>query len=242
MTSGLEGAWFKLTHRDMGPRTRYLGSAAPAQDLTWQDPVPPVDHELIDAKDVAALKTSILATGIKPAELVRTAWASAASYRGSDRRGGANGARVRLAPQQDWAVNDPAELAKVLQKLEGVQQAFNTAQAGGKKKVSLADVIVLGGAAGVEQAAKAAGHTVEVPFSPGRTDASQEQTDVASFAVLEPKADAFRNYYGEGNELPPVEMLIERANLLTLTVPEMTVLVGGMRRWVRTRGAVPTAC
>jgi catalase-peroxidase len=222
-------AWFKLTHRDMGPRSRYLGSAVPDQDLIWQDPVPALDHELVDAADISALKAKILATGLKPAELVRAAWASAASYRGSDKRGGANGARVRLAPQKDWAVNDPAELAKVVAKLEGVQKQFNAAQAAGKKRVSLADLIVLGGAAAIEQAAKAGGHSVEVPFSPGRTDASQEQTDVASFAVLEPKADAFRNYYGQGNELPPVEMLVERANLLTLTVPEMTVLVGGMR-------------
>jgi len=222
-------AWFKLTHRDMGPRWRYLGSAAPAQELIWQDPVPPVDHELITAQDAAQLKTKILATGLTVPELVRTAWASAASFRGSDMRGGANGARVRLAPQKDWEVNDPAELAKVLQKLEAVQKEFNDAQAGGKKKVSLADVIVLGGAAAIEKAAKAAGQDVTVPFSPGRTDASQAQTDVDSFAVLEPKADAFRNFYGKDNRLSPAEMLVERANLLTLTVPEMTVLVGGMR-------------
>ncbi len=222
-------AWFKLTHRDMGPRSRYLGSAAPAQDLIWQDPVPPVDHELITAQDAAELKAKILAAGLTVPELVRTAWASAGSFRGSDLRGGANGARVRLAPQKDWAVNDPAELAKVLQKLEAVQKAFNDAQVGGKKRVSLADLIVLGGAAAIEKAAKAAGQDVTVPFTPGRTDASQEQTDVASFAVLEPKADAFRNYYGKDNRLSPAEMLVERANLLTLTVPEMTVLVGGMR-------------
>jgi len=222
-------AWFKLTHRDMGPRSRYLGSAAPSVDLIWQDPVPPVDHELITAQDAAQLKAKILDSGLTVPELVRTAWASAASYRGSDMRGGANGARLRLAPQKDWEVNDPAELAKVLPKLEAVQKAFNDAQAGGKKKVSLADVIVLGGAAAIEKAAKAAGQDVVVPFTPGRTDASQEQTDVASFAVLEPKADAFRNYYGADNRLPPAEMLVERANLLTLTVPEMTVLVGGMR-------------
>jgi catalase-peroxidase len=222
-------AWFKLTHRDMGPRWRYLGSAAPAQDLIWQDPVPPVDHELITAQDTAQLKTRILASGLTVPELVRTAWASAASFRGSDMRGGANGARVRLAPQKDWEVNDPAELAKVLQKLEAVQKEFNDAQAGGKKKVSLADVIVLGGAAAIEKAAKAAGQDLTVPFSPGRTDASQAQTDVDSFAVLEPQADAFRNFYGKDNRLSPAEMLVERANLLTLTVPEMTVLVGGMR-------------
>ena len=222
-------AWFKLTHRDMGPRSRYLGAAAPAEDLIWQDPVPPVDHELISAQDVAQLKSRILDTGLTVPELVRTAWASAASFRGSDLRGGANGARVRLAPQKDWEVNDPAELAKVLQKLEAVQKAFNDAQAGDAKKVSLADLIVLGGAAAIEKAAKDAGQDVAVPFTPGRTDASQEQTDVASFAVLEPKADAFRNYYGADNRLSPAEMLVERANLLTLTVPEMTVLVGGMR-------------
>jgi catalase-peroxidase len=222
-------AWFKLTHRDMGPRSRYLGSAAPAEDLIWQDPVPPVDHELISAQDAAQLKSRILDTGLTVPELVRTAWASAASFRGSDLRGGANGARVRLAPQKGWEVNDPAELAKVLQKLEAVQKAFNDAQAGGAKKVSLADLIVLGGAAAIEKAAKDAGQDVAVPFTPGRTDASQEQTDVASFAVLEPKADAFRNYYGADSRLSPAEMLVERANLLTLTVPEMTVLVGGMR-------------
>ena len=222
-------AWFKLTHRDMGPRSRYLGSAAPAQELIWQDPVPAVDHDLISAQDVAGLKSKILASGLTVPELVRTAWASAASYRGSDMRGGANGARVRLAPQKDWAANDPAELAGTLQKLEAIQAAFNGAQAGGKKKVSLADLIVLGGAAAIEQAAKQAGHEVQVPFTPGRTDASQEQTDVASFAVLEPTADGFRNYFGTDNRLSPAEMLVERANLLTLTVPEMTVLVGGMR-------------
>jgi catalase-peroxidase len=222
-------AWFKLTHRDMGPRSRYLGSAVPAQELIWQDPVPAVDHELISAQDAAGLKSKILASGLGVPELVRTAWASAASYRGSDMRGGANGARVRLAPQKDWAVNDPAELAQTLQKLEAIQAEFNGAQTGGKKKVSLADLIVLGGAAAIEQAAKQAGHEVQVPFTPGRTDASQEQTDVASFAVLEPTADGFRNYFGTDNRLSPAEMLVERANLLALTVPEMTVLVGGMR-------------
>jgi catalase-peroxidase len=221
-------AWFKLTHRDMGPRWRYLGPEVPAQELIWQDPVPAVDHALIDAKDVAELKSQILATGLTVPQLVRTAWASAASFRGSDMRGGANGARIRLAPQKDWAVNDPAELAKVLARLEGVQKSFNRGLTGGKK-VSLADVIVLGGAAAIEQAAKQTGLDVEVPFTPGRTDASQAQTDVASFAVLEPTADGFRNYFGEGNRLSPAEMLVERANLLTLTIPEMTVLVGGMR-------------
>jgi catalase-peroxidase len=230
-------AWFKLTHRDMGPRSRYLGTAAPAQDLIWQDPVPPVDHELINAQDAAALKSKILASGLSVQQLVRTAWASAASYRGSDMRGGANGARVRLAPQKDWAVNDPAELATVLKKLEAVQQEFNGAQSGGKKKVSLADLIVLGGAAAIEQAAKKAGHDIEVPFTPGRTDATQEQTDVSSFSVLEPKADGFRNYFGKDNSLSPAEMLVERANLLTLTVPEMTVLVGGMRALGANAGA-----
>ncbi len=221
-------AWFKLTHRDMGPRWRYLGPEVPAQELIWQDPVPAIDHALIDAKDVAELKSQILATGLTVPQLVRTAWASAASFRGSDMRGGANGARIRLAPQKDWAVNDPAELAKVLARLEGVQKSFNRGLTGGKK-VSLADVIVLGGAAAIEQAAKQTGLDVEVPFTPGRTDASQAQTDVASFAVLEPTADGFRNYFGEGNRLSPAEMLVERANLLTLTIPEMTVLVGGMR-------------
>ena len=221
-------AWFKLTHRDMGPKARYIGSAVPAEELLWQDPVPAVDHELIDAADIAELKSTILASGLTVPELVRTAWASAASFRGTDMRGGANGARIRLAPQKDWEVNDPRELAKVLERLQGIQQDFNGAQAGGKR-VSLADLIVLGGVAAIEQAAMNAGHSVQVPFTPGRTDASQEQTDVASFAVLEPTADGFRNYFGEGNYRSPAELLVDRANLLTLTVPEMTVLVGGMR-------------
>ncbi|MBL8199237.1 MAG: catalase/peroxidase HPI [Chromatiales bacterium] len=221
-------AWFKLTHRDMGPRARYLGAQVPAEALSWQDPVPAVDHPLIDASDIAQLKAKILDSGLGTAELVRTAWAAAASFRGTDMRGGANGARLRLDPQKSWAVNDPAELAKVLKKLEGVQKAFNGSLGGGKK-VSLADVIVLGGSAAVEQAAKNAGYSVEVPFSPGRTDATQAQTDAASFAVLEPTADGFRNYYGKDSRLAPAPALVERANLLTLTVPELTVLVGGMR-------------
>jgi len=221
-------AWFKLTHRDMGPRARYLGSEVPDEMLIWQDPVPPVDHELIDAADVADLKSRILASGLTVPELVRTAWASAATFRGTDLRGGANGARIRLAPQKDWAVNDSRELQKVLGRLERIQADFNKGQSG-DKKVSLADLIVLGGAAAIEQAARDAGRTIEVPFTPGRTDASQAQTDVASFAVLEPQADGFRNYFAEGNTLSPAEMLVDRANLLTLTVPEMTVLVGGMR-------------
>ncbi len=221
-------AWFKLTHRDMGPRWRYLGAEVPKGELIWQDPVPAVDHALLDAQDVAALEAKILASGLTVPQLVRTAWASAASYRGSDMRGGANGARIRLAPQKDWAANDPAELKSVLARLETIQKDFNRGLTGGKK-VSLADVIVLGGGAAIEQAAKQAGHEVQVPFRPGRTDASQAQTDAQSFAVLEPKADGFRNYFGEGSRLSPAEMLVERANLLTLTVPEMTVLVGGMR-------------
>ena len=221
-------AWFKLTHRDMGPRARYVGAEVPNEVLLWQDPVPSVDHALIDDKDVAGLKSEILSSGLTIPELVRTAWASAASFRGTDMRGGANGARIRLAPQKDWEVNNPDELAKVLKRLEGIQKDFNSAQSGGKK-VSLADVIVLGGAAAIEQAAKDAGHEVQVPFTPGRTDASQEQTDVTSFAVLEPTADGFRNYFGNGNSGSPADMLVDRADLLTLTVPEMTVLVGGMR-------------
>jgi catalase-peroxidase len=221
-------AWFKLTHRDLGPRARYLGAEAPAELLPWQDPVPSVDHPLIDANDVAKLKAKILDSGLTTSELVRTAWASASSFRGSDMRGGANGARVRLEPQKSWAVNDPAELARVLKKLESVQGDFNRSLSGGKQ-VSLADVIVLGGSAAIEQAAKKAGHDVEVPFKPGRADATQAQTDVASFAVLEPAADGFRNYFGANSRLSPAEMLVDRADLLTLTVPEMTVLVGGMR-------------
>jgi catalase-peroxidase len=221
-------AWFKLTHRDMGPRARYLGADVPAEVLTWQDAVPPVDHPLIDAREVAQLKAQILGSGLSTADLVRTAWAAAASFRGTDLRGGANGARLRLEPQKNWPVNDPAELAKVLKKLAGIQQDFNSSLSGGRK-VSLADVIVLGGSAAIEQAAKSAGITVEVPFRPGRTDATQAQTDVASFAVLEPTADGFRNYYATDNRLPPAEALVDRANMLRLTVPEMTVLVGGMR-------------
>jgi catalase-peroxidase len=221
-------AWFKLTHRDMGPRTRYLGPDAPKVDLIWQDPLPPVDHALVDADDVAALKAKILGTGLTVPELVRTAWSSAASYRASDKRGGANGARVRLAPQKDWAANNPAELAKVLGKLEGIQRDFNRKAPGGKK-ISLADLIVLGGAAAIEQAARQAGHAVTVPFTPGRTDATQEQTDVASFAVLEPAADGFRNFHADGAPASPPEMLVDRASQLRLSVPEMTALVGGLR-------------
>jgi catalase-peroxidase len=221
-------AWFKLTHRDMGPRARYIGAGAPTEELLWQDPVPAVDYPLIDAGDIAKLKSEILKSKLTVSELVRTAWASASTFRGSDMRGGANGARVRLAPQSTWAVNDPKELGKVLKRLENIQKDFNRAQSGGKK-VSLADLIVLGGAAAIEQAAKAAGQDVEVPFTPGRSDASQAQTDVESFAVLKPTADGFRNYFGEGNHRSPAEMLVEKADLLTLTAPEMTVLVGGMR-------------
>ena len=221
-------AWFKLTHRDMGPRSRYIGSEVPREDLIWQDPLPRVDHALVNAKDIAALKSKILATGATGPELVRTAWASAASFRSTDMRGGASGARIRLSPQKDWEVNNPRELAKVLQRLEGIQNDFNRSQSGGKK-VSLADLIVLGGNAAVEQAAKKAGVTVMVSFIPGRADASQAQTDVASFAALEPVADGFRNYFREGQRLSPTELLVDRAKLLTLTVPEMTVLVGGMR-------------
>jgi len=221
-------AWFKLTHRDMGPRARYLGPEVPKEELIWQDPLPAVDHKLIDDKDVAALKTRILASGLSVSQLVSTAWASASTFRGSDKRGGANGARIRLAPQKDWEVNQPAELAKVLKKLEAIQADFNKKAKGGKK-VSLADVIVLGGCAAVEEAAKKAGVAVKVPFSPGRMDASQAQTDAESFAVLEPIADGFRNYVRKGCEGSEAELLIDKAQLLTLTAPEMTVLVGGMR-------------
>ncbi|HSG91454.1 MAG TPA: catalase/peroxidase HPI [Pseudomonadales bacterium] len=221
-------AWFKLTHRDMGPLARYLGDDVPEVALSWQDPIPTVDHPLIDADDIADLKAEILASGLTVPELVRTAWASAASFRGTDMRGGANGARIRLAPQKDWAVNDPQELAKVLKTLEAIQSDFNSGLFK-RKRVSLADVIVLGGAAAIEQAAKAAGRDLTVPFTPGRADATQEQTDVASFAELEPKADGFRNYFGDGNRRSPADMLVDRANMLTLTVPEMTVLVGGLR-------------
>ena len=221
-------AWFKLTHRDMGPKHRYVGADAPKQDLIWQDPIPAVNHALITADDAAQLKSRILSSGLTGAELIRAAWAAAASYRDTDQRGGADGGRVRLAPQKDWAVNNPAEIAKVIKAMEAVQKDFNRTATGGKK-VSLADLIVLGGAAAIEQAAKAAGHDVQVPFKPGRMDASQAQTDVASFAALEPAADGFRNYYAAGNRLSPADALVDRANLLSLTVPEMTVLVGGMR-------------
>jgi catalase-peroxidase len=221
-------AWFKLTHRDMGPRTRYLGPEVPAEELIWQDPIPAVDHKLIDAQDSAALKSKILASGLSVSELVSTAWASAFTFRGSDKRGGANGARIRLAPQKDWEVNQPAQLAKVLKTLEGIQSAFNSSQFDGKQ-VSLADLIVLAGCAGVEQAAQKAGYRVTVPFTPGRMDASQEQTDVVSFALLEPKADGFRNYQKARYSVSAEEMLVDKAQLLTLTAPEMTVLVGGMR-------------
>ena len=221
-------AWFKLTHRDMGPRSRYLGSLVPVEELLWQDPVPKVDHTLIDDKDIASLKGKILGSDLSISQLVSTAWASAATFRGTDMRGGANGARIRLAPQKDWEVNNPAELATVLKTLDKIRGDFNGSQSGGKK-VSLADLIVLGGCAAVEQAAKAAGHAVKVPFSPGRTDAAKDQTDVDSFAVLEPTADGFRNYLRNGHSVPAEELLVDRAHLLTLTAPEMTVLVGGMR-------------
>jgi len=221
-------AWFKLTHRDMGPIARYLGPLVPKEPLLWQDPVPAVDHELIGEQDIAALKAKILASGLSISQLVTTAWAAASTFRGSDKRGGANGARIRLAPQKDWEVNQPAELAKVLSKLEAIQKEFNGAQNGGKK-VSLADLIVLGGSAAVEAAAKKAGHDVKVSFSPGRTDASQEQTDVESFAVLEPTSDGFRNYIRNGQEESAAELLVDKANLLTLTAPEMTVLIGSLR-------------
>ena len=221
-------AWYKLTHRDMGPRTRCLGPWVPAEPQLWQDPVPDVDHELIDAEDIADLKGRVLASGLSVSQLVSTAWASASTFRGTDKRGGANGARIRLAPQNGWEVNEPAEVAKVLGVLEGIQGDFNSSQSGGRW-VSLADLIVLGGCAAVEQAAKNAGHDVQVPFSPGRADASEDQTDVESFAVLEPTADGFRNFRGNGHRRPAVELLVDRADLLTLTAPEMTVLVGGMR-------------
>jgi catalase-peroxidase len=236
-------AWFKLTHRDMGPRSRYLGPEVPAEEFIWQDPIPPVTHELIDEQDIAALKGKILASGLSVSQLVSTAWASASTFRGSDMRGGANGAHIRLAPQKDWEVNQPAQLATVLQTLEGIQKEFNDgtggmlggiqkmfggAQSSGKK-VSLADLIVLGGCAGIEQAAKNAGHNVKVPFKPGRADASQENTDVQSFAALEPKADGFRNYLKGDQTLSAEELLVDRSQLLTLTAPEMTVLIGGLR-------------
>ena len=221
-------AWFKLTHRDMGPRSRYLGPEVPVEELIWQDPLPKVDHELIDEQNIAELKGKILASGLSISELISTAWASAFTFRGSDKRGGANGARIRLSPQKDWAVNQPAQLEKVLQAFEIIQKDFNNAQSGGKK-VALADLIVLGGCAGIEQAAKNAGHDITVPFKPGRTDATQEQTDVNAFAVLEPKADGFRNYLKTKYAVSAEELLVDRAQLLTLTAPEMTVLIGGMR-------------
>jgi catalase-peroxidase len=224
-------AWFKLTHRDMGPISRYLGPLVPKEPQLWQDPVPPVDHKLIGDKEIAALKAKILASGLSISELASTAWAAASTFRGSDKRGGANGARIRLAPQKDWEVNQPAMLAKVLQKLEAIQKEFNNSQVNGSKgkKVSLADLIVLAGNAAIEEAAKKAGYEVTLPFSPGRTDASQEMTDTHSFAVLEPAADAFRNYRRKGEQRPPEQLLLDRAQLLTLTAPETTVLLGGMR-------------
>jgi catalase-peroxidase len=221
-------AWFKLTHRDMGPKSRYLGPEVPAEDLIWQDPLPAVTQPLIEAADAARLKASVLASGLSVAELVSTAWAAASTFRGSDKRGGANGARIRLAPQKDWEVNQPAQLAKVLSQLEAIQKDFNT-KAGGGKQVSLADLIVLAGNAAVEAAAKAAGHAVEVPFAPGRTDATAAQTDAESFAVLEPVADGFRNYRKQAFHVSPEAMLVDKAQLLTLSAPEMTVLVGGLR-------------
>jgi catalase-peroxidase len=222
-------AWYKLTHRDMGPLSRYLGPEVPKEALLWQDPVPAVDYKLIDSSDAAALKAKILASGISSSDLVKTAWASAATYRGTDKRGGANGARIRLSPQKDWAVNDPNSLSGIISKLQSIQSDFNRQHSSDGKKVSLADLIVLGGNAAVEEAAKKAGSNVTVPFAPGRTDATQDQTDVTSFAVLEPTYDGFRNYYGKGNERSPADLLVDRADLLRLTVPEMTVLVGGMR-------------
>jgi catalase-peroxidase len=221
-------AWFKLTHRDMGPRSRYLGSMSPDMEMLWQDPVPAANHELVNDSDIANLKSAIMSSGIGVSELVRTAWASASTFRGTDMRGGANGARIRLAPQKDWDANDSDELSRAISTLEGIQNDFNSAQSGGKK-VSLADLIVLGGSAAIEKAAKDAGHDIKVPFAPGRTDASQENTDISSFAMLEPAADGFRNYYNAKNSRSPAEMLVEKASLLTLSIPEMTVLVGGMR-------------
>jgi catalase-peroxidase len=221
-------AWFKLTHRDMGPRSRYLGPEVPTEELIWQDPIPIVDYDLINELDIAALKRKISASGLSISALVSTAWASASTFRGSDKRGGANGARIRLAPQKDWEVNQPAQLKAVMQVFEGIQKEFNSSQSG-RKRVSLADLIVLGGCVGVEQAAKKAGHDITVPFNPGRTDALQEQTDVESFAVLEPVADGFRNYQKTKYAVTAEELLVDRASLLKLTAPEMTVLVGGMR-------------
>jgi catalase-peroxidase len=221
-------AWFKLTHRDMGPKSRYLGPEVPKEDLLWQDPIPAVDHALVDEKDIAALKEKILASGLSVSQLVSTAWAAASTFRGSDKRGGANGARIRLAPQKDWEVNQPGQLDRVLRTLTGIQEEFNKSAKGGKK-VSLADLIVLAGGAGVEKAAKSAGHEVTVPFTPGRMDATAEQTDVESFAVLEPIADGFRNYLKHSYKIPSEVLLVDKAQLMTLTVPELTVLVGGMR-------------
>jgi catalase-peroxidase len=232
-------AWYKLTHRDMGPVSRLLGPEVAAPQL-WQDPVPKVDHKLIDSADIAALKTTLLGSGLSVSDLVSTAWASASTFRGSDKRGGANGARIRLAPQKDWEVNQPAKLTKVLQTLEKVQQEFNRSQTDGTK-VSLADLIVLGGCAAVEEAAKKAGHSVQVPFSPGRTDATQEMTDVESFAVLEPKSDGFRNHVAKEIDRPAEELLVDRAQLLTLTAPEMTALIGGMRVLNTNSGSGPLA-
>ena len=233
-------AWFKLTHRDMGPKRRYLGPEVPAEDLIWQDPVPAVDHPLVDAADIADLKARVRAAGLTVTELVATAWASASTFRGSDKRGGANGGRIRLAPQNNWEVNQPARLAKVLARLEAIQQEFNAAQKDGTK-VSLADLIVLGGCAGVEQAAREAGHDVTVPFTPGRTDATQEMTDVESFAVLEPVADGFRNHLPREIDRPAEELLVNRAQLLTLSAPEMAVLVGGLRVLGANSGSGPLA-
>jgi catalase-peroxidase len=220
-------AWYKLTHRDMGPVVRYVGALVPQEELLWQDPIPAVSHELVGPAEIATLKDQVLASGLSVSQLVSTAWASASTFRGSDKRGGANGARVRLQPQSGWEVNNPDELALVLRTLEGIQQSFNSGSAGAK--ISLADLIMLAGCAGVEQAARTAGHEVSVPFTPGRTDASQEQTDVESFAALEPAADGFRNYLGKGQRLPAEYLLVDRANLLNLSAPEMTVLVGGLR-------------
>ncbi|MEN6293491.1 MAG: peroxidase family protein, partial [Methanobacterium sp.] len=228
LTDAFARAWFKLTHRDMGPRTRYLGPEVPKEELIWQDPIPAVNHELIDEGNITTLKDRILASGLSVSELVSTAWASASTFRGSDKRGGANGARIRLAPQKDWEVNQPTQLARILRILKDIQKEFNEAQSGGKN-VSLADLIVLAGCAGVEQAAKNAGHDVTVPFTPGRMDALQEQTDVNSFAMLEPFADGFRNYQKTQSTMKPEELLVDKAQLLTLTPPEMTVLIGGLR-------------
>ena len=221
-------AWFKLTHRDMGPKSRYLGPEVPAEDLIWQDPIPAVNHELVDSNDISSLKGKILASGLSVSELVYTAWSSASTFRGSDKKGGANGARIRLAPQKYWAVNNPAQLSKVLDKLTAIQQNFNAGATGGKQ-VSIADVIVLAGAAAIEKASKDGGYSVTVPFTPGRTDATEEQTDVASFGVLEPAADGFRNYIKPKTLISSEEMLLDKSHLLNLTAPEMTVLVGGMR-------------